>query len=164
MRCQEFIGNLPPGGGDGGGAGIPDVYFRALAAGSPASVISGVEYTVPFTQEIYDNGDRYVPSTFNCPEKGLYLFQASVSIQFQTAGYCRCYFNVAGFGDVGEDRRIIAGADDQTFNLSALIWCDQNRLVQTRLTQVTGNSASIGIQITEFNGALLRIGQAAFPS
>ena len=166
MICCDFIGNAPPGGGGaGGGGGIPDVYFRALAAGSPATVFSGTEYTVPFTQEIYDNGDRYVPSTFNCPEAGLYLFQSSVKIQFQSAGNCRVYFNIAGFGDVGEDKRIIgAGAEEHTFNLSALIWCAQNRLVQVRLTQVTGNTASIGIQTTEFNGALLRIGPAAFPS
>lgn len=159
-QCKDLIGNAPPSPGAGDG-GTPNIFFRATKTDSAQTINDSTATTITFNNEDYDQGSRYTPSTFNCPDEGLYLFESTVDITFQSAGYCRIYFEVAGVGTIAEDLRIVDGAEQHVFNLSALIHLAQFRLVQVKVYQVTGNTASISTGITRFNGTQMRVGASS---
>jgi hypothetical protein len=159
--CKELIGNVPPSAGGAGDGGIPNVFFRATKTDSAQTISDSTATTLTFNNEDYDQGSWYVSSTANCPNEGLYLFETTVDVTFQSAGYCRIYIDVAGVGVVAEDRRIVDGAEQHVFNLTALVHLAQSRLVQIKMYQVTGNTASVATGITRFNGAQLLAGASS---
>jgi hypothetical protein len=155
MSCDEFIGNLPPGGGAGG---PPDIFFGASKSGSQG-LTDQVVTTVSFDTEDYDNGGWYAPSTANCPQEGLYLFQATMKVNFTQAGYMQAWFDVAGVGSRGFiQREVGAGNTSQGINISLLRHFAKNRLIQVRVFANTGAAGLISSSNAEFNGALLRAG------
>jgi hypothetical protein len=155
MSGFNFVGNLPPAGGPGG---TPDKFFRATKVVAPEIIADNTVTTITFDSEDYDHGGIYAPSTFNAPDDGLYLLESTVEIVFQAAGYRRVWFDVAGVGTVAEDRLPVAGVETQIVNLTSLIHLAKNRLVQVKIFQLTGMTATIPITSSHYNGAQLRQG------
>lgn len=160
MSCCQFIGNKPPGGGgDGGGVGTPDVFFRVTKTTPAQTLQDDTEETIVFNNVDYNQGAFFIPSsTGRPPVDGLYLFEATLDLTFQAAGYYRAFFDVGGGGAISEERHPIAGAGQHVVNIAALIHLVQFSLVQVRVRQVTGLTATASTGITRFNGAQLRVG------
>lgn len=161
MSGQGFIGNVPPAAQDAEVPGTPDIFFRATKTDSAQTINDSTATTITFNSVDYNRGSGYTPSAFTCPDEALHLFEATIDITFQTAGYCRVYFEVAGVGTIAEDRRIVGGAEQHVFNLSSLMHLAAFRDVIVKVYQVTGNTASVATGITRFNGAQMRVGASS---